>query len=321
MKYLLVSSALLASAFCMAQGQTQITLGEASKLADIHAAPIQDTASVAAADTTWKTGGTMGLNFSQVYLSNWAAGGENSMSSTALVSLFGNRAEGVSTWDNTLDLAYGMLWQGESAGIKTDDKIDFSSKYGRLMKGDIFYSALFNFRTQFAPGYQDPFADDLVRISDFLAPAFSLASLGLDYKPSDKFSVFVSPVTAKMTIVNDTSLSVNYGLEAGDTFRSEMGGYLKVMFKTDLAENVALMTKVDLFSNYINNPQNVDVNWETLISMKINEYMSATIATQLIYDHDIAIARTPEYLAQTGIGKGPITQFKEVLAVGFAYKF
>lgn len=263
----------------------------------------------------------MGLNFSQVYLSNWAAGGENSMSSTALVSLFGNRAEGVSTWDNTLDLAYGMLWQGDQTGIKTDDKVDFSSKYGRLMKGDIYYSALFNFRTQFAPGYQDPFADDLVRISDFLAPAFSLAALGLDYKPSDKFTVFLSPLTAKMTIVNDTALSVNYGLKTGETFRAELGGYLKVQFKADLAENVALMTKVDLFSNYVNNPSNIDVNWETLISMKINQYMSATISTQLIYDHDIAIARTPEYLAQTGIGKGPITQFKEVLAIGFSYKF
>lgn len=318
MKYAIAAALLLCSTLSWAQDANNkvLTPEEETMVVKTLTAPVDSLA----ADTTWKTGGTLGLNFSQVYLSNWAAGGQNSLSTNGLVSLFANRAKGKSSWDNTLDLAYGMLWQGDAAGVKTDDKIDFASKWGYQANEDWFYSALFNFRTQFAPGYEDPFADDLVRISDFLAPAFSLAALGMDYKPSDNFTAFISPATLKMTIVNDTTLSTNYGVDAGEMFRAEIGGYVKVQYKTELAENVGLMTKVDLFSNYLNNPQNIDVNWETLISMKINEYMSATISTQLIYDHDIAIARSQEYFESTGIAAGPITQFKEVLAVGFSYK-
>lgn len=318
MKHAIAIALLLCSTFSWAQDANNkvLTPEEETMLVKTLTTPVDSLA----ADTTWKKGGTLGLNFSQVYLSNWAAGGQNSLSSNGLVSLFANRAKGKSSWDNTLDLAYGMLWQGDAAGVKTDDKIDFASKWGYQAKQDWFYSALFNFRTQFAPGYEDPFADDLVRISDFLAPAFSLAALGMDYKPSDNFTAFISPSTLKMTIVNDTTLSTNYGVDAGEMFRAEIGGYAKVQYTTELAENVSLMTKIDLFSNYLNNPQNIDVNWETLISMKINEYMSATISTQLIYDDDIAISRSQEYFESTGIASGPITQFKEVLAVGFSYK-
>ena len=318
MKHAIAIALLLCSSYSWAQDANNkvLTPEEETMLVKTLTTPVDSIA----ADTTWKKGGTLGLNFSQVYLSNWAAGGQNSLSSNGLVSLFANRAKGKSSWDNTLDLAYGMLWQGDAAGVKTDDKIDFASKWGYQANQDWFYSALFNFRTQFAPGYEDPFADDLVRISDFLAPAFSLAALGMDYKPSDNFTAFISPSTLKMTVVNDTTLSTNYGVAAGEMFRAEIGGYAKVQYTTELAENVSLMTKIDLFSNYLNNPQNIDVNWETLISMKINEYMSATISTQLIYDDDIAIARSQEYFESTGIAAGPITQFKEVLAVGFSYK-
>ena len=318
MKYAIAIALLLCSTYSWAQDANNkvLTPEEETMLVKTLTTPVDSLA----ADTTWKKGGTLGLNFSQVYLSNWAAGGQNSLSSNGLVSLFANRAKGKSSWDNTLDLAYGMLWQGDAVGVKTDDKIDFASKWGYQANQDWFYSALFNFRTQFAPGYEDPFADDLVRISDFLAPAFSLAALGMDYKPSDNFTAFISPSTLKMTIVNDTTLSTNYGVAAGEMFRAEIGGYAKVQYTTELAKNVSLMTKIDLFSNYLNNPQNIDVNWETLISMKINEYMSATISTQLIYDDDIAIARSQEYFESTGIAAGPITQFKEVLAVGFSYK-
>lgn len=275
---------------------------------------------VAVKDTSWATGGTAGLNMSQVYLSNWAAGGQNNVSVTGLLNLFGNYKKERSAWDNTLDLAYGMLWQADNDGVKTDDKIDFASKYGYELKGPWFASALFNFRTQFAPGYVDPFADSLVVSSDLLAPAFSLVALGLDYKPNDNFTVFISPATMKMTIVNIDELATAYGVDAGENFRAEIGGYAKMQYKTELAENIGFLTKLDLFSNYLNNPQNIDVNWETLISMKVNEYISATISTQLLYDHDVNITRASDEEGEPD-KVGPITQFKEVLSVGFSYKF
>lgn len=288
-------------------------------------------------DSTWTTGGTMGLNLSQVHLSNWAAGGQSSVSVTGLVNLFANYAKGKSTWDNTLDLGYGMLWQGDAAGVKTDDKIDFASKYGYQASEHWYYSGLFNFRSQFAPGFDDPFAPDSVRnkISDLLAPAYSLIALGMDYKPSENFTAFISPITMKITIVGDQVLADAgaFGVEgatfddsgnlltAGKNIRTEIGGYVKMMYKTDLAENVGFQTKIDLFSNYQNNPQNIDVNWETLLTMKVNSWLSTTLTTQVIYDDDINIARDPEDIAAGGPAAGPATQFKQALAVGLSYKF
>ena len=322
-----------------------LLLSATAQLSDI-AKPLEEgglpspilSVTLAEGDTLWTTGGTTGLNFSQVYLENWAAGGESSISVNGMVSWHANYAKNKSTWDNTLDLAYGMLWQGDATGVKTDDKIDFASKYGYKAADHWYYSALANFRSQFAPGYDDPFADDTVRnvISNFMAPAYSNVALGIDYKASDNFTVFMSPTTIKMTMVNDQTLA-NAGafgvegatyddsenlLTAGKNFRSEFGAYVKMMYKTDdIAENVSLQTKLDLFSSYQNNPQNIDVNWETLITMKINEYLSTTITTQVLYDDDIDIARDPDDVAANGILAGPITQFKEVLAVGFLYKF
>ncbi len=281
-------------------------------------------------DTLWKTGGTAGLNFSQVYLENWAAGGQSSVSGTALINLFGNYKKGKSTWDNTLDLAYGLLRQGDAGVlIKTDDKIDFASKYGRQASEKWYYSGLVNFRTQFAPGYAlvDGAPDENNIISDLLAPAYLLASAGMDYKPNEKFSAFISPATYKMTIVMNDSLSSigAFGVDPGSNVRSEVGGYVKLAYTTDLVENVGLATKIDLFSNYLNNPQNIDVNWEVLVSMKINEFMSASVSTQLLYDHDIILQKKEEVIDSEGVvvdtGRGPGVQFKEVLAIGFSYKF
>ncbi len=286
-------------------------------------------------DTTWTKGGTFGLNFSQVYLDNWAAGGESSMSVNGLLSLFANYAKNKSTWDNNLDLAYGMLWQGDAAGIKTDDKIDFASKYGLKASKRWYYSALVNFKSQFVAGYDNPFAPDSLRneISNFMAPAYVLAALGMDYKRGKNFSAFISPITTKMTIVNNQTLADAgaFGVEGaeydedgnvvtkGKLFRQEMGAYLKLMYKADIVKNVALQTKLDLFSNYFNNPQNIDVSWETLISMKINKYLSTTISTSVLYDDDIKIARNDDEI--TNGGGGPAVQFKEVLAVGLSVKF
>lgn len=280
--------------------------------------------------TAWFTGGTTALNFSQVYLQNWAAGGQSSISGTALVQLFANYRRGSITWDNTLDLAYGLLRQGDrGVVIKTDDRIDFMSKFGQRASDKWYYSGLVNFRTQFAPGYQiaDGIPDQNNLISDLLAPAYTLVALGMDYKPSQKFTAFISPATYKLTIVmNDSLASVGaFGVTPGENFRSEVGGYVRLGYTSEVVENVNLTTRIDFFSNYFNNPQNIDINWEMLISMKINKYLSATIATQLMYDDDIMLQKKDAIVAADGTvidsGRGPGVQFKEVLGIGFNYKF
>jgi hypothetical protein len=293
----------------------------------------------AGSDSLWKFGGSSGLNFSQVYLSNWAGGGQSSISATGLVSLFGNYKKGKSSWDNTLDLAYGVLRQGDAGQvIKTDDRIDFSSKYGRDAGKGWFYSGFLNFRTQFAPGYPIAAgAEDRSRlISDFLAPAYLLAAIGMDYKSTDKFTIFMSPATLKTTIVMNQDLADigAFGVEKaiidpitgdiitpGQNIRNEVGGFLKMMYKTEVMENVTFQTRIDLFSNYLNNPQNIDINWETLVTMKINKWLNASIATHLIYDDDIKIFVANPDLPSGGEQVGPRVQFKEVLSLGISYKF
>lgn len=288
-------------------------------------------------DTTkdWTKGGDLGLNFSQSSFTNWAAGGENALSLTAYTNLFSNYKKGENTWDNSLNLAYGVLQSGHTAPRKNEDKIDLTSKYGRYaFLKHWYYSALVNAKSQFADGYNYP--DDSTVISRFAAPAYVLASLGLDYKTTDgTFSLFLSPLTMKSTIVNDRRLANAgaYGVEAaerdtagvvikeGKKVRYELGGYVRAQFKKDIAKNVNLATKLELFSNYLDNPQNIDVNWEVLINMKINKFLTANIATQMIYDHDIPVPVERNENGVKVMGTGPRLQFKEVLSLGLSFKF
>lgn len=266
--------------------------------------------------SNWKLGGMSTLTFSQVSLSKyWAAGGENSLSGGVMINFYANYEKDNLSWANSLDLGYGLIKQGDITK-KSNDRIDFSSQYGKKASEKWNYSGLLNFKTQFAPGYNYPNDQDI--ISNFFAPAYITTSLGMEYKPDDRFSLFLSPVTGKFTFVADDSLSASgsFGVEPGEKFRAELGGFLKAMYKTPLFTNVDLQTKLDLFSNYLNNPQNIDVNMEILINMQINKFLSANINTLFIYDDDINFLIDPE----SG-KKGPRLQFKEVFGLGLSYKF
>ena len=282
----------------------------------------------------WKKSGLGSVNFNQVALSNWAGGGESSVSGGAIVKLTANYKKDKTSWDNSLDMAYGLINQTGSPVVKTDDRLELSSKFGKEANKKWSYSAIFTFRTQFAPGLDDPTAVNPNKISDFLSPGYMFVALGMDYKPNKSLTLFLSPATNKNTIVTAPSLANvgAFGVEAaeldpvtgdivtpGKHFRAEIGGFLKAEFKTTLMENVDFQTKIDLFSNYINNPQNIDVNWESLLSFKINKYLTASVTTTLIYDDDIKIAVDTD---DDGVADkmAPRTQFKEVLAIGFTYK-
>ncbi len=268
------------------------------------------------ADTVkvWTTGGAGSLTFSQVSLTNWAAGGANAVSGNAFINLFANYKKGRMTLDNTLDIAYGLVNQKGEGTRKSDDRVELAVKYGRNAFKNWFYSGLVSFKTQLTDGFNYP--NDSVIISRLLAPAYLMAALGMDYKPSDNFTLFISPVTAKNTFVLDDALADDgaFGVEPGKKFRAEIGGYLKMMYKTPLVDNVDLLTKLDLFSNYLDKPQNIDVSWEALITMKINKYLSANLNTQLIYDDDIRIADDSGHIS-------PRIQFKEIFGAGFSVKF
>jgi hypothetical protein len=274
------------------------------------------------ADSTkfWKISGLTSVNLSQVSLTNWSTGGKSSSSGVALFNLNANYLKDKISWENTLNMGYGLLKENGKDVVKTHDKFDLISKYGVKQSEKIYISTLFNFKTQFAPGYSD--SEDKRIISDFMAPAYLTLSPGLDYKPNKKLSFLISPVTGKMTIVANDSLSSigAFGVDPGKSTRYEFGSFLKMELKTDLMKNVSLQTKLDLFSNYLHNPENIDVNWDLLINMKINDYLSANLITNLIYDDDVKIDVDKN---NDGIieASGARVQFKEMFGVGLSLKF
>ncbi|WOK09683.1 DUF3078 domain-containing protein [Imperialibacter roseus] len=288
------------------------------------------------ADTTyWRKGFLGTASFTQVSLTNWAAGGQNSISLGGYMTTFANYAKDRNSWENYLELGYGLIKQGDADFQKTNDKINIVSKFGRKMSqakdGRLYFSSLIDFRTQFAPGFSAP--GDEEYISKFMAPGYALVATGVDIKVNPSFSVNFAPVTGKFTFVNDDRLANAgaFGVEGavfdtdgvtvltpGKKARAELGSFLKVNYKKEVVSNVNVESRLEMFSNYLNNPQNIDVNWENIIILKVNEWLSTSFITQLIYDDDIKIAQFDEAGVQTGAG--PRVQFKQLFGIGLTVK-
>lgn len=281
----------------------------------------------------WKTDGYFGVKMSQSGYKNWSAGGENSISGIASFKFHAAYNKGPLTWDNLFLTDLGAIKQGNDDLKKTDDRLDFNTKLGYKANDVWFYTALFNFRTQYMEGY-DYSPDTPVYISNFMAPAFIKLALGMDYKPSKNFTLFLSPATVRWTIVNDQELANKgaFGLDPAEVdagghalspsgkVRTEMGAYLRFAYSKDIMENINFATKLELYSNYLDNPQNVDVDWELMFTFKVNKYFDASFLAHLIYDDDVPIG-----VDSNGDGtndrQGPRLQSKEVIGLGISYKF
>lgn len=282
-----------------------------------------DTAKIA-----WKSGGTINISGQQVSLTNWAAGGQSAISANGMLSVFINYSKNKIVWSNNLDLAYGVIKQSsQRKWWKNDDRLQFTTKFGRYAFKNTYYSALLDFKSQLAPGYNYP--NDSVIISNALAPAYVVAAIGLDYRPDKIISFFLAPITARVTYVNDDTLAKvgAFGVQkevrdplTGDItthyskVRQQFGGYFKMVFQKTVMENVNFGTTLELFSDYLKNPQNLYVNWTTLTTMKVNKWISATLSTQLIYDEAVMIKDKDGKI-------GPRVQFKQVFGIGLTYKF
>lgn len=274
-------------------------------------------------DTTyWKKGATVSLTFNQVSLTNWQAGGENSISGNAIFIGFLNYKKDRVIWENSLELGLGYNRQGGNT-IKTDDRIDLNTSVGYELTDKWFLTGFGQFRTQFFDGFKS--VEDTLSISTFMAPAYALAGLGLEYKPNDGFRMYYSPITAKLTIVNDQRLADlgAFGVEAatfddmgnlltaGENTWWQVGSYFNLTYsKENIVKNVNLRTRLDLYSNYIENPQNLDVNYDLLIVAKVNSWLSANFQFQAIYDDDIKID-----------GEGPKLQTRQLFGAGLTFSF
>lgn len=266
-------------------------------------------------DGAWDLKGVSGVNLSQTTLSNWSAGGENAIAGNVYLNGALKRKSGNWLWVNTLVLEYGLSKLESDGTKKTNDNIDFSTQLGYSTNNKLFYTAMGSFKTQFYKGYKYP--DKSKIISNFMAPGYSNLSLGLEYRPKANYSLYFSPASAKLTFVQDDYLSGigAFGVDPGDKFKAEIGTYLKARAEQAVMENVSLISTLDLFTAYDDSFGNIDVNWDVLVSMKINKYLSATLNMTLKYDDDV------KYVDKEGKSQGPKIQFKEILGVGLAYNF
>lgn len=272
-------------------------------------------------EDSWAKGATFGLQFTQSSFHQWVAGGENSYTVAGLAKMFLTYSKNKVKWENTLDMNYGFIQQGNQEVFKSDDRFELNSAIGKQAKKKWYYTGQLNFRTQFSPGYQID-ALSKSKISNLLAPAYLTLSMGMEYKPKDGFSWLVSPITGKTTFVMDDGLAALglFGVDPGKNVRHEFGGLTRVSWKQSLGKNIGFNTNLTLFSNYLNNPQNIDVNWDLLVTFKVNEWLNFNVTAIMIYDDDIAV---PKDRNDDGIfdGSGKGIQLKEVFALGLSYSF
>ena len=265
----------------------------------------------------WQLKSLHSLNGTQSSFVNWNAGGRNNISLNASIRASANFNREIWNWSNDLSLAFGGIKYLDDSEVfmyqKTDDKIDLSSKLGVRISKKYLISLNTGFKTQFADGFTYP--NDSIAVSKFMAPGYMNLALGTDYVKDADFSVFGSPFAAKTTFVMDDSLSQigSFGVDKGERIRHEFGAFLKLKWNAELMKNIEMKSKLELFSNYLNNPQNIDVNAELVFVFRVNSLFSATAQWNLIYDDDIQIRDSDGNV-------GPRTQFKSVLGIGISYK-
>ena len=279
----------------------------------------------------WLCGGDVSLSFAATSLVNWIGGGEDQIGVRSAVNIFANYKKGKRTFENYAILAYGVLKTGERKAVKNDDRLHITSKLGHQISSKWAYSAAFLARTQFAPGYSYTGDQITAKQSDFLAPLNIYLSVGLDFIPNKNISCMLSPVMGRATLVHSDSSTVIIAAgmmtvktdENGNQKqtphkeRYEYGGGALIKFNGNLFQNkLTYASQLELFSNYMENPQNMEVFW--LLNTKILLYKNITANWQLELKYDDN-QKTKD--AVTGDLRGAKIQTKYYTGIGLSYRF
>ena len=274
-------------------------------------------------DTTnmgWKRGGNFVFLFNQSAFNNeWLGGGTSNMAGNIGVNYDFNYKTPTLIWDNKIIVAYGLTKLKGQEATKSDDRIEFTSLLGKEAKGYWFYSGFLNFKTQMDTGFKNVLNDNgtplvttddfnqKVDISHFFSPAYLQVGPGMLWKKSDNLKINIAPVTSRMIFVHShfTEFGPAFGVEQGDSSRFEFGFAVNAYYKFSIMENVTMENIANLYSNYLDNPGNVDIDYQMNLVMKVNKFLSANVSFQAIYD-DNAIGAF---------------QIREVFGLGLNYGF
>lgn len=264
----------------------------------------------------WQTELNSNLNLSQLALANWTGGGQSALSLNTRHTAHLGHTQGRLIWNNTLDVAYGLQKINGGGLRKSDDLLKLVSVLNYTFANPRWqWTTQLNFWSQFAPGFnyaEDPGLPD-IEISRFMAPGYFQQALGLSYAVEDQFQLSILPVTGKVTVVVEQALAPRYGLGENERVKTELGASFNLNVNKTIWENILLLADLNLFSGY--QPlTRIDVNGELQLKMKVNKYISTSLAAQLIYDHDVDIDRELE-----GVQRD--VQFKELLTIGFVYNW
>ncbi len=316
MKKLVLTFSMLA--FALGAGAQNVTTG-----ASQFETPALDFSKIDEQPPKWTRGGVGGITLSQVSLSHWAAGGEGSLAFDAMFNydaLYTNRRH---MWQNRLELAYGLSNTSSRGTRKSNDKIYLYSMYGYRLTKEWYLSALGTFNTQFAKGYNYNVTPKKY-MSRFMAPGYLGLGVGFTWKPNTWFNAYFSPASWRGTFVYDDRLfedangnMVNkaYGVKPGKHLYNEFGANVRFEVNRDIMTGVHLYSRLDLYSNYLHKPQNVDVRWYVLVTAKVNKWISANVSLNMLYDDDVKFPRADGTLG------GSKLQIKEVLGIGLQTTF
>jgi hypothetical protein len=252
----------------------------------------------------WTKKGTISLLFNQSsFNKEWQAGGSSNYAGNFALNYDVNYKKDNVVWDNKFIIAYGLTKIKDAPRIsKTDDRLELNSLWGKKANGDWYFSAFFNFKTQMDSGYNS----DGIRLSHFFSPAYFQIGPGMLWKKSNNLSVNIAPVTTKLIIVDPyfTNTTSSFGVVQGDRTRLEFGTSISGYYKFNLITNVSVENRINLYANYLDHPQNIDVDYQMNVYMKINQFLSANIALQTIYDDNSIQALQTREVFGLGINYG-----------------
>lgn len=282
----------------------------------------------------WEKKNVVGFDLNEIAFVNWSAGGNSAISGLVKGTFSRKYENGNLKWLNELIVRYGISKQDGVELRKTDDAVQINSTFGyrKDTTSNWFHTAKFNFNTQFTSGYAYP--NTSLAISKPFAPAYTFLGIGAEFNNKKKnLQLYISPVTMKNTLVLDERLA-NQGafgvdkaiydpvtgelIREGKKSRTELGFLFTSNYKTQLFSNINLENKLNLYSDYINNFGNIDIDWQLQLDFIVNKYVRANINTHLIYDDDI---KAKEEVDGAQVTVGPKVQLKQMLGVGLIYSF
>ena len=281
----------------------------------------------------WTTEGYFNFNVGQGGSRNWAAGSEKfTLQAAAYLNYQANRKWRKNIWENSIDLSYALTNSSSTGFRKTDDKIDYVSMFRhRITKKDntVGIGTWFNVRSQFHHGY-DYSETPKRRISGLMAPGYLTLGPGFDIR-TKAVSFFVSPGAPRLILFTNRPYSFNYqggvkpdgsheiplswhyNVDPQRKVRFELGALVSVKYKREIVKNVTYTTRADFFSNYVDDPQNIDVFWNNVLHLKVNNWLIVNYNFDLIYDDDVKLFGINHNKAAT--------QLRSQLGVGFQAKF